>query len=193
MSHYGDNVLFYQYYFILGGFVWIHYEAVKKWVRKYRNWLYSATILLALGTIGLYLYNTRYMQFSHHLSVLAHQPYIMVYSTFIILSAISISLKYAEVRTKPGWQKFASFVSITSTLSFGIYLTQMAPMLILTRVLRKINLWITSWEMLLLVPVGLLFVFAGSWLISYFCYKVPPFGILIGRSNWKQFKAKFVK
>lgn len=110
----------------------------------------------------------------------------MIYSTAVILAAIAFSLKYAEPRTNKNWQKFSAAVSITSTLSFGIYLTQMAPIIILKRILQAINTHITSWEMLLLVPIGILFVCAGSWLISYFCYKVPPLGILIGRPNGKK-------
>lgn len=110
----------------------------------------------------------------------------MIYSTAVILAAIAFSLKYAELRTNKNWQKFSAVVSITSTLSFGIYLTQMAPIIILKRILQAINTNITSWEMLLLVPIGILFVCAGSWLISYFCYKVPPLGILIGRPNGKK-------
>lgn len=185
-SHYGDNVLFYQYYFILGGYIWIHYEDVKKWVRKYHNWIYLATILLSIGTVELYLFNTKFLLFKRHHATLAHQPYIMIYSTAVILAAIAFSLKYAELRTNKNWQKFSAAVSITSTLSFGIYLTQMAPIIILKRILQAINTHITSWEMLLLVPIGILFVCAGSWLISYFCYKVPPLGILIGRPNGKK-------
>lgn len=191
LKHYGDNVLFYQYYFILGGFIWLNYQNVKKWVRKYHNWIYLTTILMALGTVAVYLYNTRVLLFKRHLATIAHQPYIMLYSTAVILSVLAFSLKYAELRTKASWKKFASFVSMTSTLSFGVYLTQKAPMLILTRVLHHINVYLTSWEMLLIVPLGLLFIFAFTWLISYFCYKVPPLGILIGRPNGtKLFKRK---
>lgn len=191
LTHFGDNFLFYEYYFFLGGYVWINYEKVKKWVRKYRNWLYGATILLALGTMPLYFYNSHILNLSHHQAVLAHQPYIMIYSTLIILSMISISLKYAELRQKANWHKFASLVSLTSTLSFGIYLTQLISILLVEHgILWEINNKIPSLVLLILVPIGLLLVVAGSWLISYILYKVPPFGILIGRSNLNKLTTK---
>lgn len=189
--HYGDNFLFYQYYFFLGGYIWINYDKVKKWIRQHKNIIYTITVLLALGTVPLYYFNSHVLMMRKHYAVLAHQPYIMIYSTFIILSTISISLKYAELRQKANWQKFSNLVNMTSILSFGIYLTQLVSMLILERTfLWQVNSKIPSWLLLLLVPVGFIFVSIGSWLISYVLYKVPPFGILIGRSNWKKLKAK---
>lgn len=130
------------------------------------------------------------MNFNRHLSQLAHQPYIMVYSTAVILSAISVSLKYAEVRTQPKWQRFSKLVGMTSLLSFGIYLTQTAPIILLDHFLTTVNIYVPSWQLLIMLPFGLLFVIAVAWLISYFCFKVPPLGILIGRPNWKKKKAK---
>lgn len=190
LKYYGNNVFFYEDYFVLGGYVWIHYDTVKKWIRKYRYWIYSATVLLSLGTIPLYLFNAKIMNFNRHLSQLAHQPYIMVYSTAVILSAISVSLKYAEVRTQPKWQRFSKLVGMTSLLSFGICLTQTAPIILLDHFLTTVNIYVPSWQLLIMLPFGLLFVIAVAWLISYFCFKVPPLGILIGRPNWKKKKAK---
>lgn len=189
--HYGDNFLFYQYYFFLGGYVWINYSQIKKWIRQHRKSIYSLTILLALGTVPLYYYNSHILMLRKHYAVLAHQPYIMIYSTFVILSIIAISLRYAEIRQTAKWKKVSSFISLSTALSFGLYLTQLIPMLAFERkFLWQVNAIFPSWLLLLFVPIGILFVIAGSWLISYVLYKVPPFGILIGRSNWKKLKIK---
>lgn len=193
LRHYGDNVLSYQYYFILGGYCWINYDKIKAWVRKYHWQIYITTILLAAGTIGLYLFNTRVLGLKRHLANIAHQPYIMIYATVVIFAVIAVSLKYAQVRVKPGWEWFSKAVSLTSTLSFGVYLVQIAPEYLLKRIIHPLAYLIPSWALLLLLPLGVLFVFLGCMLISYICYKVPPLGILIGKSNWNKFKAIFVK
>ena len=178
---YGMNVFSYQFYFIAGGFVSIHYQAVTNWIRKYHRQIYIITTLLALGTLGLYYYNTQILHLSRHYANLVHQPYIMIYASMMILSIISLSLKYADNRTKPQMQFFANAVGLSSKLSFGVYLTQTAALSALAGILGILSNVLASWQILLLLPSGYLFVISGSWLISFFCYKVPPFGVLVGR------------
>ena len=115
----------------------------------------------------------------------------MFYGVAAIFAVMAIGIKYAEVRTKPHWQWFSKLVGITSTLSFGIYLTQTAPILVLEHTLDGLAMKLSSIGFLLMAPVGLLFVLIVSWLISYFCYKVPPFGALVGKSNSKKLTSLF--
>lgn len=178
---YGTNVLSYQFYFIAGAFVSIHYQAVTQWIRKYCRQIYLLTFLLALGTLGLYYYNTQILHLNRHYANLTHQPYIMIYACMMILSIISISLNYAANRKNPQMLSFTKAVELSSKLSFGVYLTQTASLAMLAGILNYLSPLLTSWQILLLLPIGYLFVIGGSWLISYFCYKVPPFGVLIGR------------
>ncbi|WP_235699490.1 hypothetical protein [Companilactobacillus farciminis] len=77
-----------------------------------------------------------------------------------------------------------------SKVSFGIYLVQTIPVTMLYGILSVIHL--PSIVTLLLLPVGYAFVLGGSFLISWFCYKVPPFGVLIGRPQ-RIFSAKKAK
>ncbi|EHE89774.1 hypothetical protein [Lactobacillus delbrueckii] len=37
-KYYGNNILFYQFYFILGGWAWINYEPLTKWLLQKRSW-----------------------------------------------------------------------------------------------------------------------------------------------------------
>lgn len=159
---------------------------IKSWIKKHNIWDYSIAILLALGTWGLYLFNEKALSFDRHLATLVHQPYLMLYGVAVIFAVMAIGIKYAEVRTRPRWQWFSNLVNITSTLSFGIYLTQTAPIIVLKRTLDNLAVKLPSWGFLLMVPVGVMFVLIISWLISYFCYKVPPFGALVGRANSKK-------
>lgn len=73
-------------------------------------------------------------------------------------------------------------VSNMAKVSFGIYLVQTIPITLLYGILSMIK--VPSIVMLLLLPLGYAFVLGGAFLISWFCYKVPPFGVLIGRPQW---------
>lgn len=39
---------------------------------------------------------------------------------------------------------------------------------------------LSDWELIAAIPFAYIFALGSTWLLSYFCYKVPPFGILIG-------------
>ncbi|WP_251547669.1 acyltransferase [Limosilactobacillus caecicola] len=186
MRAYGINVLSYQFYFIAGAFVSIHYRATTRWIRQHRRAIYLSTLILGLGTLGLYYYNTQLLHLDRHYANLVHQPYIMIYASLMILSIISLSLQYAAKRHEPQWQPFSRAVGLSAKLSFGVYLTQTAALSFLAGILSLLAPFVASWELLVLLPFGYLFVISGSWLISYFCYKVYPFGVLIGRPQPRQ-------
>ncbi|WP_281165814.1 acyltransferase [Liquorilactobacillus sicerae] len=181
IKYYGNFVLSYQFYFIAGAFTSIHYQQVKKFFVEHQKIIYSLTGLLALGTFGLYYVNDRILKLSQHYTELIHQPYLMIYASMMICSVLCISWAYDRHRLEPKWQWFSRLVAISSKISFGVYLTQTFALTFLLKILAPLNGAAPNWLLLLCLPFGYLFVLGGTWLISYFCYKVPPFGILIGR------------
>ncbi|KRM55785.1 acyltransferase [Lacticaseibacillus sharpeae] len=181
-SHYGNFILAYQFYFLAGGFSSIHYQEVVAFLGKVKWWLYGITALLAAGTLGLYYFNTLHLGLTRHYAELIHQPYLVIYASFMVATVFSLSLGYAQRRTRPRWQPFAKFVALSSKISFGIYLMQSIMLTIIAVYIPKIGL--SDWGWLLSAPLVYIIALGGTWLLSYFCYKVPPFGILIGRPNW---------
>ncbi len=179
--HYGNNILSYQFYFLVGGFYSIHYKEVVAFLGKVKWPLYSITALLALGTFALYRFNTDVLGLTRHYAELIHQPYLVIYASFMVATVFSLSLGYAKRHTRPRWQPFAKFVALSSKISFGIYLTQSIMLTLMTEVIAKIHL--SDWTWLISAPLVYVIALGGTWLISYFLYKVPPFGILIGRPN----------
>lgn len=149
----------------------------------YQKRIYAITACLSLGTIGLYYYNTKILGLSRHYAHLVHQPYMMIYAIFMIATIFALSLHYARNREKSSLQWLRRSVDLSSKLSFGIYLTQTASLAIFGLVIDWINPYLSDVALALLFPLGYLLVLGGAWLISYFCYKVSPFGILIGRPN----------
>ncbi len=122
------------------------------------------------------------LKLDRHYVELIHQPYLGVYSSFMVITTFLVSLEYAKRRTLPHWRWFSNFVSLSSKISFGVYLLQSVALTGLIGILDVLNL--TDWQLIAAIPFAYIFALGSTWLLSYFCYKVPPFGILIGRPNF---------
>ncbi|HJF86493.1 MAG TPA: acyltransferase [Companilactobacillus farciminis] len=187
---YGMNVLVYQFYFVAGAFVAIHYDQVDKFIEKNHRVIGWSTLALAIGTVALFFGNINILHLSMSATLSIHQPFIFIYDTFMIVFVFWIGRQYAHARNHgfPNWLE--KIIKNMSKVSFGIYLVQTIPVTMLYGILSVIHL--PSIVTLLLLPVGYAFVLGGSFLISWFCYKVPPFGVLIGRPQ-RIFSAKKAK
>ncbi|WP_054735912.1 hypothetical protein [Secundilactobacillus similis] len=60
-----------------------------------------------------------------------------------------------------------------------MYLNQIIGLTTLEAILSHLTL--ADWQLALLIPVGYGFVLVYSFALAWFCYKVAPFGILVGR------------
>lgn len=181
-ASYGVNVFTYQFYFIFGAYVSLHYQDVTTWINKHIRPIAAVTLALCLGTVGYYFWNRLYLGFTHTAAVSPHQPYMLFYDTIMIVFVFWIGKKYAAWRGHgcPAW--FETFVKNGAKVSFGIYLDQTIGLMILSWLVSFLSL--PDWGYLVLIPLGYLFVIAVSFGIAWFCYKVPPFGLLIGRPQW---------
>lgn len=179
---YGLNVLVYQFYFIAGAFVAIHYDQVDKFIEKNHRVIGWSTLALSIGTVLLFFGNQYILKLSMSATESIHQPLIFIYDTFMIVFVFWIGRQYAHARNHglPNWMD--RIVRNMAKVSFGIYLVQTIPITLLYGILSTMHL--PSIVMLLLLSVGYVFVLGGAFLISWFCYKIPPFGVLIGRPQW---------
>lgn len=183
---YGNNVFVYQVYFVAGGFVAIHYDAVVAWLERQHRFIAGMAGVLALATVGLYFGNQQVLHLSTAATFSVHQPLIYIYDIFMISLVFWIGLRYAHARQRglPGW--LDRLIQAFSKVSFGIYLVQSLPLFALYGILGLLHL--PAWVVLALLPIGYLFVAGGALAIAWFCYKVPPFGVLIGRPQWHPLK-----
>lgn len=192
-KYYGNNILFYQFYFILGGWAWINYEALTKWLLRKKKLVFITTALAAAGTLVLYQFNVQVLQLSQHSANLIHQPYLMIYAVCMIATIFTLCLLYAEKRDQ--WQQtkpaFVSWVDRSSAISFGVYLVHSISITFLAWLLSLVQL--NQWVLLALFPLGYAVCLAISWLIADFLYLTPPFGRLIGRPNGRKLLALFKK
>ncbi|GHV96960.1 acyltransferase [Lactobacillus nasalidis] len=191
LKYYGNNIIFYQFYFILGGWAWCHYNQLTRWLLQNRGLVFKTTALTAVGTLLLYQFNVRALHLSQHSANLIHQPYMMVYAVTMIATIFTLCLLYAEKRSswlekKPA---FIHWVDRSSAISFGVYLVHSISIVLLSNVLEQVQL--NQWIILALLPLGYAACLGLTWLIADFLYMTPPFGRLIGRPNGRKLIARF--
>lgn len=179
---YGVNVFTYQFYFIFGAFTARHYQAVVAFIRRHIRPLATITGLMSIGTVPYYFWNRQVLGLTHDAAVSPHQPYMFIYDTVMICFVFWVGLQYADWRQRDIPPRVEWFVKTGSKVSFGIYLDQTIGLTLLRALLVSVH--VPDWGYLVLIPVGYVFVLAVSFGIAYFCYKVPPFGLLIGRPQW---------
>jgi len=87
---------------------------------------------------------------------------------------------YADLRKNylPKW--ITNFVAIGAKISFGIYLSQTLPLALMFVLLSSLPSG-NGWVLLVMLPFIYIITALMGYALSYFFYKVPPFGFLIGR------------
>ncbi|MDE3316090.1 acyltransferase [Lacticaseibacillus zeae] len=187
---YGVNVFTYQFFFIAGGLFSLHAKAVKNWLLDHQPLIGISTLILSFGTIGLYVFNKQILGMTHSAAVSPHQPYMLVYDVVMIAFVALLGQKYATWHAKQPKHWFARLVGNGAQVSFGVYLCQTIALSLLSGVLGLLHL--SNLTLMLLLPVGYLGILGGSFGIAWFCYKVSPFGWLIGRPQSLSLSAKGV-
>lgn len=177
---YSINVIAYQFFFIFGAYTSQHYEAINTFIHEHIRTITIIFIILSLGTIAYYrILNQNILGLSSDHAHSANQPYMMVFDTVAIPLVFWIGKQYAAWRKRGMPQILERLISTGAKISFGIYLDQIVGLLLLEWLLKLANL--SDWMLLILLPVGWLFVIMVSFIIAWFFYKVPPLGFMIGR------------
>ncbi|MFT8842468.1 MAG: acyltransferase [Schleiferilactobacillus harbinensis] len=176
---YGVNVVTYQFYFIAGTYTMLHYQQIVDFIDQHIRVIASLTAALSIGTIGLYAFNRLVLGLNHTAAVSPHQPYMVVYDGLMIMTVFWLGRRYAQWRQTTQHCGLDQLIQNGAKVSFGIYLCQTIAVSLLSGILGQLHLSDTA--LLLLLPLGYAFVLGLSFLIAWFCYRVPPFGWLIGR------------
>lgn len=185
---YGVNVFTYQFYFIFGAFTSLHYQAMVAFIKKHAKAIGTVTLALGLGTVAYYFWNRNVLGLTHASAVSPHQPYMLLYDTMMIIFVFGVGKIYDRWRKRHVGSWFDRFVKNGAKVSFGIYLDQTIGLTLLSYLLKFTHF--PDWAYVALIPVGYALVLGMSFGIAWFCYKVAPFGILIGRPQIHLFKKK---
>lgn len=181
---YGYNFFTYQFYFVLGGYVAVHYQQVMSKLMMYRRQLTVAVGVLGATTIAVFGINRSVLDRTIDQAQNVHQPFVLFYAVVVIAWAMTIGMSYAQARESnrlPKW--VVNAVSFGSKISFGMYLSQTVILTILSALLSRLS--VDSWMLLATVPVSLLVVFGLTYLLSGVLYRTPKLGVLAGKSPWR--------
>lgn len=179
-KNYSINVFSYQFYFIAGAYMSLHHVEVYQLIKRHIKAIATVTLSLSLGTIVYYrIWNEKVLGLNTDLATTPHQPYMFIYDTMMIVLVFWLGKQYASWREHgmPAW--LDHLVQRCAKVSFGMYLNQIIGLTTLAAILSHLTL--ADWQLALLIPVGYGFVLVYSFALAWFCYKVAPFGILVGR------------
>ena len=181
---YGYNFLTYQFYFVLGGYVAVHYHQVMPKLMLYRRQLSVAVGVLGALTIAVFGINRSILDRTIDQAQNVHQPFVLFYAVVVIAWAMTIGMRYAQARETNALPKWVvNAVAFGSKISFGMYLSQTVILTALSALLSRIS--VDSWLLLATVPVSLLVVFGLTYLLSSVLYRTPKLSVLAGKSPWR--------
>ncbi len=179
-SHYGVFVLTYQCYFLAGAIAAYHYEKISQLVTKHIKKIAALLTLMIPIMWGYYLFDRFILMMTDKQAKSVHQPLFIFYSFLVIAAALYLGLQYAKKRTRPSNQKFSAFISLGAKLSFGIYLIQPLPLLVVRFFLISAlseNRFIFYFS----IPFVTIFVFGSSMFLAYLFYHSSLLSYCIGR------------
>lgn len=189
---FGINVFVYQFYFIAGGYTAIHYNDVYDWINAHIKPLAITAVVMGLGTTVYFrFWDEAVLHLGQSSSDDTQQPYLFIYDVIMIMVVFWIGKQYAAWRQNgmPSW--LDGLIQRSAKVNFGIYLNQIIGLITLRLILDHLQLG--DWTLVVAIPLGSLFVLSYSFLIAWFCYKVYPFGFLIGRPQKHRLKARHAK
>ncbi|MYV05609.1 acyltransferase family protein [Furfurilactobacillus milii] len=178
LRSYGSFLGTYQFYFLAGGLLSIHYKSVIAFVKQHERPILISTVVF-IPIIWLYYYlDYNVFRLNISASSFMHQPLMVVYSSLIILSVLLLGLHYANYQHRHPHSLPARFVALGAKLSFGIYLTQTLALWFWPSILPMMP---NTKTYFIALPIYNLIIFSTAFIISYLLYKLPWTGRLIGR------------
>lgn len=177
------NIFAYQFYYLFGAFICLHYQQTYSFIKEHIKFISTCAIALSFGTI-VYIrwWNMNYLGLNYNDATSPHQPYMQVFDLLMIITIFWLGKQYATWRSNGIPRSIEWFIKNGAKISFGIYLNQSLGLLVLKVILNQITTNDTVY--LILVPAGYLLVIGFSFAVAWFCYRVTPFGFLIGRPQW---------
>lgn len=175
-------ILTYQFWFIAGGIMACHYEAVLNLVNRHRRAL-RITLILGLCVLWAhYLFDRLIVHESEALSDLVLQPIMVPYSLVATLNMWYAGVGWAKRRSLVNWRPFSRFVEVAAAASFGIFLIQPFPLRYMAETIIFFRgVGIPLWLHYGLLPFCVLFVYCSGMVLAHTMGKVPVLSYVVGR------------
>ncbi|WP_225419836.1 acyltransferase [Levilactobacillus cerevisiae] len=181
--HFNINIFVYEFYIIFGVYTALHYREVSTFIDRHIKVIAASALALCLGTVAyLRWWNMGVLHMSYDFATSPHQPYMQVFDAVMIVTVFWLGQRYAKWRAGSLPPELAQNVKTGAKISFGMYLNQSFCLYLLGRFLGTLT--VNDGTLLAILPVGYGVVLTLSVAVAYFCYRVAPFGWLIGRPQW---------
>lgn len=171
-------VLTYQFWFIMGALVAIHYAKVEEWMAKH----FRAILISLVAAVPLLVLHMFYDRIGIHesedMAVLVLQPIMIPYSTVILWALWSGGRGWAKRRQLSGWRPFSFFIEKAAAGSFGIFLFHPIVLHYVSVFVYKTHL--KPGTLLALAPLAVLFIYSAALVAVHFIGKIPYVSYIVG-------------
>jgi peptidoglycan/LPS O-acetylase OafA/YrhL len=184
VQYHNEFILTYQFWFVAGLIVALHYESCLNWTKRHARLLFALFIASLVLLWGHYLFDRMVLHETEGIASLVTQPLMVPFSLLLTINLWLAGSKWTDVRENQAWRRFSQFVELGSATSFGMFLLQPLPLVLAEHGIH--TLWLehgATWFHYLLWPICIAVVYTTSTLGTYWLSKVPHARYLVGRTS----------
>lgn len=179
MKYRDRNILLYQFWFVAGALLAIHYERIRGFFDR-RPWIiYGFTAVMTVALWGHFFLDRLVLGQDETLSVLVLQPIMIPYSLAITALLWRLGSHWDAIRQAPRIQWFSRFIYTASSASFGVFLIHPLALHYMSAFVYQVhpnNFWRT-----VLIPLSILVVYGVSIVIARIIGNLPWVSYLVGQ------------
>ncbi|GGJ13995.1 acyltransferase [Alicyclobacillus cellulosilyticus] len=177
------NVITYEFWFIAGGLMAVHYDRWRPWLKAHPRTVYAALVLGLAVLWGHFWLQRMVWHENETMAVLVLQPIMVVWSFLVAMALLRAGIAWADVRQAPRVRWFSKFVLAAGGASFGVFLVH--PILLHYVAIAVYHFHphpvLRRW----LVPVSIAVVYGGGIVLARAIARVPLLGYIVGqRTPW---------
>ncbi|MBX5437059.1 MAG: acyltransferase [Alicyclobacillaceae bacterium] len=174
-------VITYQFWFVAGALMAVHYQRVKSYFLERSRVIYFAAAAMLVALIAHFLVDRLVLGEDETLSVLVLQPVMVPYSLAVTALLWRLGVAWSAARQLPrrGW--LARPVEIVASASFGVFLVHPVVMHFAEVAVYRTHPGAQLRQLLL--PVSILAVYVVSVAIAYGIGKIPYVSYVVGQKK----------
>lgn len=175
------NILTYQFWFISGAIIAVHYQKIKSYILEHKKWV-LASMVIALGLLWIHFaFDRLTLNQDGTMSVLVLQPIMIPYSMVTTIALWTAGMNWSAARLSARVQLFSRFVKTAAAASFGVFLVH--PILLHYAEVIVYALHTTATERIFLLPLTIIFVYGVAIVLARAIASVPILSYIVGQKS----------
>ncbi|MCY0876664.1 MAG: acyltransferase [Firmicutes bacterium] len=175
------DILIYQFWFISGAILAVHYQAIKSYIVTHKKWIFGSMLVALLLLWVHYAFDRFVLGQDSTMSVLVLQPVMIPYSVATTVTLWTAGMSWSAVRLKASAQWFSKFVKIAAAASFGVFLVH--PILLHYAEVIVYHLHPSTLERAFLQPLTIIVVYTLAIVIARAIGNVPWLSYIVGQKT----------